>query len=157
MNASKTPQARSRWGRSRLGGGTAALITASLAIGAAVSSGLGLLAQATLPDRGQPWLLFAVFAVVTLPVTSIGAWALLVDRSTITGAVDDPDESVENRWYERAATASFHVLLSTLGLGLTVFVFLRIDISPSVLTLCYLVIAMVAFGVNYLLTKRRDG
>lgn len=157
MNSAQARQPRSRWGRSRFGWGGGTLIAASTTGGAVVSSALGWLARTFVGGQEQPWLLFTVVAVVTLPISAVGIWALLVDRSTIAGAVEDPDESVESRWYDKAATGAFHVLIVTLGLGLGVFSFLDVAVSPSLLLGGLFGIAAAAFGACYLLAKRADG
>lgn len=158
MQASPVPtnRIRTRWGRSRFGGGSLLLVLVSIGLGIVVSSGIGWLAKASQPAQERPWLLFLAVAVVTLPVTTVGAWALLVDRSTLAGAIDEPEETVENRWYEKAATTTFHFLLATLGIGLAVFSFLRVDIAPPVVVGGYLVVGIAVFAASYLIAKRRD-
>ena len=149
-------RSRTRWGRSRFGGGGATLGAVSLGLGVVFSSGLGWLAWIAQPAQPRPLLLFIVVAVTTLPITTVGVWALLVDRSTVTGAIDDPDETVENRWYETAATASFHALLATLGLGLALFSLLPIDVAPAAVIGGYLGLGIAVFAVRYLVAKRKD-
>lgn len=157
-NAPSTPR-RSRWGRSRFGGSSRSLIAVSLLVGAALSLGVGwLISLAQTPgDQRTPWWLVYLIAVfVMLPVATMGTWALLVDRSTLAGAPEDPDASVESRWYDKAATGSFHTLIATLGLGAAVFAFLDVEVSPSLLLAVYFLIAAGSFGICYLIAKRAD-
>lgn len=96
---------RTRWGRARYGGGAAALWLGAGAIGLAVAVGIGgILAWTRAP--GVRGIAFVVGAVITLPIACALGWAVLVDRDTIAGAVERPDESIEHAWYERAASGA---------------------------------------------------
>lgn len=156
MNTPQTPT-RTRWGRSRFGGGGGALIAVSLTLGAVLAAGAGWLITVLERDHPRPGLLLGVGALVTLPVCVGLVWALLVDRSSLAGAPDDPEASVESRWYDKAAVGAFHVLIATLGLGAAAFQFLKVDVAPSLLLGGYFVLAVVAFGISYLLARRADG
>lgn len=89
-------------GRARFSGGTAALVVLSLLVGLAISGGLGAL-YAWLGETGEAWIRFAIVAVVTLPVSAMLPWALLVDRSSLKGSIERPEDSIESRWYAKAA------------------------------------------------------
>ena len=154
MTTSDHVQPRSRWGRSRFGGGGGTLIAASLALGAVLASGIGWVSMALESGHQDPWLLFWVGAIVALPASAGLVWALLVDRSTLAGAPADPDASVEARWYEKAAAGSFHVLIASLGLGAAVVTFVKISIHPGILLGAYFSLAVLAFAVIYQFAKR---
>ena len=114
MDVKKVSQ--TRWGKARFGGGSAALLSISLGIGAIASAGLGWLFQ-LLGDAERPVLAFTLMAVSTLPVTTALGWAALVDRSTLMGAIEKPDDSIESVWYEKAAGGAFGDILLVGGLG----------------------------------------
>ncbi len=152
QNAATPP--RTRWGRSRFGGSPGVLIVVSLLVGAVLVAGIGWLAMLVEPGSENPWLLFWVTAIVTWPFGAILVWALLVDRSTLSGALDDPELSVESRWYDKAASGAFHALIVALGLGVAAFQFLNVDVAPPLLLGGYFVLAVAAFGISYLFAKK---
>lgn len=142
-------------GRARFGGGAAALVIVSLLIGLAISSGLGAL-FAWLGDTGEAWLRFAIVAFVTLPVSVMLPWALLVDRSSLKGAIERPEDSVESRWYARAAEGTMHDVLITVGIGAALFSITQLQVNTGMLLLVFGVLVMADFGVRYQLAKRAD-
>lgn len=145
----------SRWGRARFGGGSALLLVLSLAGGLLAASGLGVLI-ALFSEGSSPWLGFVVGAVVTLPAAVALSWAVLVDWSTIAGRVDRPEESVENIWYGRAATSTFHDLLMILGLGAAAFSITRLTVDTGMLLVVLCGVAMADFALRYWVTARAD-
>lgn len=147
---------RSRWGRSRIGGGSGALITVSLVLGTLLSSGIGWLFTVLDTDTTNPLLPFLVGAVVTLPCSVLLVWVLLVDRSTLAGAAADPDASIESQWYGKAASGAFTDMLPVLGLGAAVFAVLDVTISTALVLGAILTIAVADFAVRYLLAKRAE-
>lgn len=156
MNTSPTTSGpiRSRWGRSRFGGGSGALIAASLGGGAVLSLAIGWVATLTQPDATRVWLLFLVTAVVTLPVSSMLAWVLLVDRSTLAGAVASPEHSIEGQWYDRAAAGAFGDILVTVGIGAAVFSWVDIPVPTNLVFVALFTIAAVSFGLRYFVAKK---
>ncbi|MFT4221001.1 MAG: hypothetical protein QM611_10850 [Microbacterium sp.] len=148
-----SPRATSRWGRSRLGGGSALLLALSLAGGLIVASGLGAL-LALFGEHGSSWLGFVVGAVITLPAAAALCWALLVDWSTIAGGVERPQESIESVWYGRAATGTFHDILTILGLGAAAFSITRLSIDTGMLFVVLGGLAMADFGLRYWVIAR---
>jgi MFS family permease len=156
MNTNTTPR-QTRWGRSRLfGGGSIALVAVSVGIGAVLSSGIGGL-FATFGNPTKPWLAFAVVAIVTLPVSAALAWVILVDRTTITGATRNPDDSIENIWFERAALGAFGDLMIVLGLGAAAFAVFGLAVAPALLLGALWVLGSVDFGVRYLAIRKAEG
>lgn len=147
---------RTFFGRPRFGGGTGVLIGLSLLIGTVSASGLGLLVVLLGSENARPWLGFLIGATVTLPVCTAGAWALLVDRATLAGAPRDPDSSVESHWYDKAAATTFNVLFAALGIGAGVFAFVDVPVDTSLVLIGYVVLAMTAFWISYLLRKRSE-
>lgn len=144
---------RSRWGRSRFGGSSAVLISISLAIGAAVSTAAGALFVA-LGDVERPVLAFALMVTFTLPTAAALGWALLVDRATLDGAADKPEDSVESAWYDKAASGAFGDVLLVGGLGAGGFTLTWIE-GPLTWALSALVLfAMLDFAVRYQWLKR---
>ena len=116
---------RSKWGRARFGGGAPALLGASLMIGVLISAGCGTLFSWLRNDE-NPALEFAVMAAATLPVAAVLAWAVLVDRSSLAGAIDKPEDSVESSWYVKAASGAFTDILLVAGLSCAAVAFMGV-------------------------------
>ena len=89
----------SRFGRTRSGHSP---IPGAIAIGV-VLTGV-VCGIAALTNHGAAaWQLPLILASSSLPILTTLGWGLLVDRRTLSGAIAHPEESVENRWYDRAA------------------------------------------------------
>lgn len=154
---------RSFWGRSaRLGGGTGRLLTVSAALGlvgsaalAAGATALGRVADPSLPPTWN-WLFPVVFMVLTAPVVTALAWVLLVDRTTIRGATPRPQDSIENRWYDRAAQATCHIMFPVIGLGAALASITRWQADTGLVLLALALLMLLVFGGSYLWAKRAD-
>ena len=151
-------ETRTKWGQARFGSGRVPAMAVALPCGLFLGAGGGWLAVLTGVSAANPVLVFWVFtACLTLPAVLL-VYAAIVDRNTIEGAVDRPDDSIEAGWYEKAASRSFTDLILIFGVAGTVFAFLpgetAVDLKlvlPAVLILC-----AALFGVRYLL-QRRNG
>lgn len=151
MNGIKTT--RSKLGRARWGGGSASLLSASIAIGVIISAGAGAL-FAWLSSVEQPVLAFCIVAIATLPISVTLGWALLVDRSSLRGAVDKPEESIESAWYEKAASGAFGDIVMVGALGFAGFGFLQLNASVSWILLAVTLLAMIDFGARYVWLRK---
>ncbi|XBH21382.1 hypothetical protein V5R04_14390 [Jonesiaceae bacterium BS-20] len=154
MNQPSARLPTSKWGRSRFGGSSKALIFTSLGAGAILAAGAGAL-FATFSKIEKPWLAFAIMTVGVLAPFCALVWALLVDRLTITGVTKRPEESVENTWYDQAASGTFTDMLLIMGVTAAVFSIFRIDVNSSLLIAALILIMTADFGVRYLLKSRR--
>ena len=149
--------ARTKWGRARFGAGRTPAMALALPGGVVFGAAGGLLAVQAGVAGADPLIGFLVFALcLTMPGVAL-AYVLVVDRRTIVGAAERPDDSVEAGWYEKAAAGSFTDLVLALGITSTVLAFLpqelRLDLAlvlPAVLVLC-----AVSFGVRYLVQRGR--
>ncbi|RWR18350.1 hypothetical protein D8Y24_11570 [Agrococcus lahaulensis] len=155
MNDAPAARTTSRFGRARFGGGTPALLAATLLGGAAIASALGAL-YAALGDQGDPWLRFVVMAVVTLPVAAALVWAASVDRSSLTDATERPEDSVESAWFDRAARGAFGDTFMTVGLAAAAFSITGLQVDTGLLLLALATLIGVDVAVRYLLAKRAD-
>jgi hypothetical protein len=146
---------RTKWGRVRFGGGRlnalafAAAVGLPLAVLAALGAwGLGAIDH---PAIGLP-----VFSVMlTAPATAL-VYALVVDRATMSGAPKNPEESVENAWYDRAAQKAFHDVVLVVGLTLFVIAIADIEFDAMWALVGVLAVAAVSFGIRYRIMTRRD-
>lgn len=149
-----TPPPISKWGRSRFGGTSTTLIITSIALGILLAAGVGAL-FATFYKTEQPLLAFAIMMVgVTAPFGAM-VWAILVDRSTITGVTRRPAESVESKWYDQAASGTFTDILLIMGVGATVVTVFRFEVNSGLLLAALIIIMMADFGLRYLVMSRR--
>lgn len=144
----------SKWGRSRFGGGSTALILISLGLGLVLAAGAGAL-FAKFGDTEKPWLAFTVMTGAALAPLSAMVWAILVDRLTITGVTKRPEESVENSWYDQAASGTFTDMLLILGVSATFFSIFRFNLNTGLVLAALIVIMMADFGIRYLIKSRR--
>lgn len=145
---------RSPWGRSRLGGGSAALAAASITIGAIFSVGVAAIFM-VFGDHDRPGLVALVFAALIMPVASASGWALLVDRSTIAGAIDKPEDSIESAWYETATSGAFGDVLAGGGIGAAVFALTPLEAPAELLLMALVVLATLDVAGRYLWLRRR--
>ncbi|MCS3494739.1 hypothetical protein M2368_003771 [Arthrobacter sp. JUb119] len=146
---------QSKWGRSRFGGGSGALIAVSLSAGAVLSAGAGVLfARLNAPEHFV--LAALLMAAGLLPVLSTACWALLLDRDTLRGATRNPEISVESQWYDRAAIGVFQDLLLVCGLGGAVFSFIQIQASLGLVLAGVVLLALLDFGIRYFIIKRAE-
>lgn len=157
MSTEKNTQKKSYWGSSRFGGSSRRLIVTCILAGIPLSLLAGGLITLLQPGHPRADLMFIIGAAVTLPVCCIAVWAFLVDRSTMTGAPEDPESSIEGQWLYRAAASSFMDLFAIIGLSTAVFTFVDVPISTAVAFGGLAVVALLDFGLRYLIIKRREG
>lgn len=137
-----------RWGSSRWGGGKRALWFVALGLGVLIAVLSGLLAV-LLGHPENPVLTFCIVAVAALPAGTALGWAIGVDRSSLTGAVSRPEDSVESSWYSTAAAGVFTDLLLVCGLGAALFSFTAITAPVGLCLAAVVAIAMLDFGARY--------
>lgn len=150
-----SPNSKFRFGRSKLGGSSATLAAAAIGGGvllSAVFSALMIWAQ----QPEQLSVFTAVYFFVTLPIFSVLAWVLLVDRNTIRGAVEKPEYSIESAWYAGATRDTFHVLMMLGGLGCVLFTAWPQVADISVVLLIVLGLMMCTFFLSYTVRKQRS-
>ncbi|WP_306234013.1 hypothetical protein [Agrococcus beijingensis] len=155
MNDTTASAPRTRLGRSRWGGGAAALVLGALLIALVLAGSMGAL-YAWLGESGGGRLRFAVMAAVTLPIGLALGWALLVDRSSVRGAAERPEESVESAWYQQAAEGTMRDMLITLGLGAAAFSITGLQVDSGMLLAGAVTLMMLSFLARYQLAKRAD-
>ena len=151
---------RSRWGRSaRIGGGTGRLLGVCIAIGMACAVAVGaaayLLTLNASLEEALRWLAAGIMAFNGLVFGFIVAWVFLVDQPTIRGAAARPEESIEVRWYDKAAAGAFHDTLGIVGVGTFVLALGGFNASPSLVGLGVIVLMMASVALRYLIQKRR--
>lgn len=146
--------ARSRWGSVKFGRRGSAFWFA-FPIGVVLAIGIGALTIAT--GVAGPWPLLggAAFAFVTAWPCFGLVWAFVVDRETLRGAIDKPEQSVESAWYSAAASSAFTDVLLIVGLGTAAVAFTGVELPTALILTIVIVVAMGAFAVRYLVQRRR--
>ncbi|WP_159618835.1 hypothetical protein [Ruania rhizosphaerae] len=82
------------------------------------------------------------------------AWIVVVDRSTIRGAVDRPEETVENIWWDRATQRTLYDVVVVVGVGAAVLSLTGWEVTAvtALMALAGLIAADVA--IRYVLARR---
>lgn len=141
-------------GRSRFGGGTPALVAASVLVGLAITAGIVAVFFSLYPDANRV-LAAAVFAALCLPTAVALGWALLVDRMTIRGATARPKDSVESHWLDKASAGAFLDVLVLTGVGSAILALTGTEISATFVCMAICIVAQLDCGVRYLLARAR--
>ncbi len=152
-----TQQTRTAWGRMKFGSGRVSAMAIAIPSGVTLGAVVGLLSVLIGLTGPHPVLGGVVFALcLTVPATLL-VYILVVDRNTLDGAAERPDDSIESRWYERAAAGAFTDIILVIGVGATVLAFISTDffvdlklVLPAVIGVCF-----ASFGIRYLLLRRR--
>lgn len=124
-------------------------------LGLAISAILGAAGVILLkPSVPHQWVAGVILGACVAPSIIALLWVLLVDRTTLPGAVRHPESGVEGAWYSEAATSSFHVVLVMCGLGSA----LALSWPPSAVSwtlMDVVLVAALAWGVSYAFIARR--
>ena len=145
---------RTRWGRLRGGSRTPAMAIA-IPAGLVLAAVVGVIAAAMWDASTPPLVVGIGFTIVTLPALVGLVWVFLVDRDTLRGAIDRPEESVEGAWYDKAAQGAFSDTLLITGLGTAFFAITSIRIDMLIALIGVLVVARGSCGIRYLIARRR--
>lgn len=145
---------RTRWGRLRGGSRTPAMAIA-IPAGLVLAVVVGVIAAAMWDAPTPPFVVGIGFTVVTLPALVGLVWVFLVDRDTLRGTIDRPEESIEGAWYDKAAQGAFSDTLLITGLGTTFFAITNIRVDMLIALIGVLVVAMGSCGIRYLIARRR--
>lgn len=154
-NTATPRDSRSRLGRVKFGSGRLPALWVAAPVGLVLSAALGLLFVVTHSSEPRPIVGGVALAFTTVGICTGLAWALIVDFDTVRGATQNPEQSVESAWYDRAASGAFTDTLITTGLGAAAFSFVQVDISISVALAAVILIAMTSFAVRYFTLHRK--
>ncbi|HZK04447.1 MAG TPA: hypothetical protein VFC82_01200 [Actinomycetaceae bacterium] len=142
------------WGATKSGRTGIALWGPAFAIGVLIAGVLGVLASIVSPSE-TPVLLGVVTGLVTLPLATTIGWVLLVDRSSIAGAVERPEDSVESQWLERAAMGALFDGLAMIGLGAAAITITGLDIGADVVLVALWVLLALDLAIRYNALRRK--
>lgn len=150
-------QPRTKWGYTKFGNSRIPAMAIAIPFGIVLGIAGGWLSVFIGVTGPNSILGFWVFAsCLTMPAVAL-VFALIVDRKTLQGAPERPDDSIESGWYDKAASGSFTDLILVLGLTSVILAFVPRDfpvdlklVLPSVLGVCF-----IAFGIRYLMLRRK--
>lgn len=148
---------RFRFGVAKFGSRKHSALTVSLPGGIALAVCISAVGTALAPNFERlTWAAtFAVMLACVLTPSVMGIWLAVVDRDTIRGANQSPEDNVENTWFTNAAATAASFTLGAAGVGSAIAGFAFPDASAVSLTLlgvCYFMI--IAFAVAYLWEKK---
>ena len=147
---------RTRWGRIRFAGGRLPAMAVAIPTGLLLAVGVGAITLWTGVSRGEHALPVAgVFALV-MSWGLVGlVWALVVDRSSLRGAIDKPDESIESTWLDAAMAGAFRdtIMLTGLVLGILSITGFELDVHWALTGV--IVVGFFSTFVRYLMAKKR--
>lgn len=144
---------RTAWGATKSGRGGLVLWGPAFAVGVLLAAVLGLVVYAVSPSE-TPALLGVVTGLVALPVGTTAGWALLVDRSSLAGAVERPEESVESQWLERASFGALFDGLAMIGLSAGAIAVTGVDVATDAVLLALWVLLTLDLAVRFLVLRR---
>ncbi|MCQ1995765.1 hypothetical protein [Arthrobacter sp. zg-Y1171] len=150
-------QTRTKWGYAKFGTGRVPAAAIAVPCGLALGAAGGWLSVLAGISGSNPALSFCVFAAcIAMPAVAL-VYVLVVDRNTLIGATERPDDSVESGWIDKAAAASFMDLILVLGVAATVLAFIPKDFSVDLKLILPAVIALgfASFGIRYLVLRRK--
>lgn len=101
------------------------------------------------------WLVATVFASCTLAPAIGLAWVVFVADHTVEVDVH-AEESIEQRWFERASSGALLDLVITSGVALTLLSLVDLDLSGRTALLLVVGLAMGDTMLRYALISRRE-
>lgn len=156
MKNDKEISTRTRWGyvnftRRRIPAMAIAIPT-GLLLGGATAAIVHAIHLFTGPHATAMTLALALFLTFNFFLLT---WIIVVDRSTLRGAVSNPEESVENTWYATAAVGTLHDLLIALGVGGAALILTDTTLDARLALLALLGMAMLDTFVRYNVARKR--
>ncbi|GAA2025884.1 hypothetical protein GCM10009720_01920 [Yaniella flava] len=156
MSGETRTDIRTLWGRTRFASGRFPALALAIPLGLVLAVGAGAITLWAGVARGELALLIAaVFAVIMAPGLAGLVWALVVDRSTIKGAIDKPEESVESKWLNSAMSGALSDTVTVTGLGLATIAITGFDFDVLWALTGVLLIAIFSTFVRYVMAMKR--
>lgn len=144
------------WGRTKSGRAAAPI---GLVGGTAIGLLFGLLYFAANRTDPQGWMKALAIALVAIPMGYGLIIALIIDRTTMKGAVVRPEESVETLWVQRAGYYAFFIVMIILA-GFEVVALFLPSLREARIHRDWLwgvvLLGWTSFGIAYLVIKKRE-
>ena len=156
MNPESQADTRTRWGHTTFAGRRIPAMAIAIPLGLLLAVGAGGVTLLTGVAHGDEALLIAgVFAIV-MSWGLIGLiWAIIVDRSSLKGALDKPEESIESAWLSTATTGAFGDTVMLTGFTLAVLAITQVDLDAIWALIGVLGVAFFSTFVRYFMAKKR--
>ncbi len=140
----------------RLGQDCAPAMAVAIPAGLILAAGVGALTLLTEVAQGDDALVIAgVFALV-MSWGFIGLiWALIVDRSSLRGAIEKPDESIESKWLEAAMAGALRDTITLTGFALATLAVTGLELDVIWALIGVIWVAFFSTIVRYLMAKKR--
>ncbi|MFI9628128.1 hypothetical protein [Streptomyces sp. NPDC052042] len=81
--------------------------------------------------------------------------AIIVDRSTLQGALDKSDESIESTWLDTAMAGAFRDTIMLTGIGLAILAITGSESDAVWALIGVLFVAFFSVFTRYLMAKKR--
>jgi len=148
--------ARTKWGRVKFGGGRFSALAVAIPIGLILGIALGVLAVGLGVAGTDPVMGGIVFSLCLSAPTTALAYALMVDRDSLAGAAESPEDSVESGWYEQAAAGALTDIVALAGVTALILTYIPGDqsVDPSLLLIGVVGVAFASVGIRYFLARR---
>lgn len=156
MDPHTAPDARARWGRINFAGGRAPAMAVAIPAGLILAAGVGALTLLTGVAQGDRALLIAGVFALLMSGGFVGLiWALVVDRSSLRGALDKPEESIESKWLEAAMSGALGDTIMLTGFALATLTITGLELDVIWALVGVLWVAFSSTVVRYLMAKKR--
>lgn len=155
MMAQQHKEERTKWGRAHIAGRDLSAMKVAIPVGVLLSVVAGVVAAWAGFGGERSWLGGAIFAFVMSWGFVALVWAIIVDRSTLQGATDRPEESIESSWMQSASSGAFFDTIAIAGFGSAIVTFMDVNWSNGLVLLSVCLIGMLSFGLRYLISSRR--
>lgn len=148
---------RTKWGRTTFGGGRFSAAAIAIPCGVMIAVLLGVVTASFSGGASSPALVGAVFALCLAVPSTLLVYVLVVDRSTMQGATDRPEESVESGWYDKAAAGALTDLVLLAGVTGTVLAIIptKFPVDASLVLAGVVGVAFASVALRYLAQRHR--
>lgn len=156
MSTGTETDPRTRWGRIRFAGRRLPAMALAIPTGLLLAVGAGALTLWTGVAAGEQALFIAgVFALV-MSWGFVGlVWALVVDRTSLRGAIEKPDDSIESIWMDAAMAGAFRDTIMLTGLGLAILSITGYEFDTVWALTGVIMLGFFSTWVRYLMAKKR--
>ena len=147
---------RTRWGRIRFASGRLPAMAIAIPIGLLLAVGVGAITLWTGVAQGEHALPVAGVFSLVMSLGLVGlVWAIIVDRSSLRGAINKPDESIESTWLDAAMAGAFRDTIMLTGLGLAILSITGFAFDAAWALTGVIVLGFFSTFVRYLMAKKR--
>ncbi|SDU80026.1 hypothetical protein [Arcanobacterium phocae] len=126
----------------------------ALPLGLLVGTVVGIISAYLRSDTDHVWLYAAIFSAMTGFLFTGLIWVLIVDRTTIAGAIAKPEASIENTWHARAVSAGFFTMLIGSSWGSAIAAFYHQN-AISICFVIFFILGVCAYVISYVINRKR--